>query len=144
MKIVIDTNIFVSSFISESGNPRKIIDLWKTGAITLCLTKDLIEEYIDVLNRFDIINKMEIKRLLNLFKKGINVIFIGSPPHLNIIKVDPDDNKFLECAVASHAKYIVSGDSHLKDLKIYKNIKIVTADEILKEMNKDICNKRLI
>lgn len=136
MKIVIDTNIFVSSFINKNGNPRKLIDLWKTGTITLCLTREIIAEYIEVLKRFDVVKDIEIKRLLNLFKKGININFVGILPKLNIIKEDPDDNKFIECAVASHAKYIVSGDSHLTKLKNYKNIKIVAVEEILIKINK--------
>ncbi len=49
MKVVIDTNIFVSSFFG--GNPRKIIDLWKKGNISLCLSKDILDEYVDVLQR---------------------------------------------------------------------------------------------
>ncbi len=136
MKIVIDTNIFVSSFINKNGNPRKLIDLWKTGTITLCLTREIIAEYIEALKRFDVVKNIEIKRLLNLFKKGININFVGILPKLNIIKEDPDDNKFIECAVASHAKYIVSGDSHLTKFKNYKNIKIVAVEEILTKINK--------
>ena len=50
IKVVIDTNVFVSSFFG--GNPRKVIDLWKSGQIVLCLSKDIVGEYIDVLQRF--------------------------------------------------------------------------------------------
>ncbi|MEW6201083.1 MAG: putative toxin-antitoxin system toxin component, PIN family, partial [bacterium] len=42
MKVVIDTNVFVSSFFG--GNPRRIIDLWSKGKITLCLSKDILDE----------------------------------------------------------------------------------------------------
>ena len=49
MRIVLDTNVFISSFFG--GNPRSIIDLWKDGRLTLCLSQDIIDEYIEVLGR---------------------------------------------------------------------------------------------
>jgi len=131
LKVVIDTNVFVSALLSAHGTPRRIIDLWKTGEITLCITKDILEEYIDVLRRFDFIEKHELKRLLDLFKKRMNLIFIAFTPSLSVIKDDPGDNKFIECAIAAKAQYIISGDNHLKALKTYRNIKIVSPAEFL-------------
>ena len=49
MRVVLDTNVFVSSFFG--GNPRAVIDLWKTGSLTLCLSQDILDEYIEVLRR---------------------------------------------------------------------------------------------
>ena len=49
MRVVIDTNVFISSFFG--GNPRKIIDLWRKEKITLCLSGDILEEYTKVLKR---------------------------------------------------------------------------------------------
>ena len=66
-KVVIDTNVFVSSFFG--GIPRKIIDLWKNGKITLCLSQAIIEEYIDVLIRLGIDNS-EINDLIKLFAEN--------------------------------------------------------------------------
>ena len=131
MKVVIDTNVFVSALFSAHGTPRRIIDLWKTSEITLCITKEILEEYIDVLRRFDFIEKHELKRLLDLFKKRMNLIFIAFTSSLSVIKDDPGDNKFIECAVAAKAQYIISGDKHLKALKVYRNIKIVSPSEFL-------------
>jgi len=131
LKVVIDTNVFVSALFSAHGTPRRIIDLWKTGEITLCITKEILEEYIDVLRRFDFIEKHELKRLLDLFKKRMNLIFIAFTLSLSVIKDDPGDNKFIECAVAAQAQYIISDDKHLKALKMYRNIKIVSPSEFL-------------
>jgi hypothetical protein len=131
LKVVVDTNVFVSALFSAHGTPRRIIDLWKTGEITLCITKEILEEYIDVLRRFDFIEKHELKRLLDLFKKRMNLIFIAFTSSLSVIKNDPGDNKFIECAVAAKAQYIISGDNHLKALKTYRNIKIVSPAEFL-------------
>ena len=49
MRVVIDTNVLISSFFG--GSPKKVIDLWKAGDITLCLSRDIIDEYLDVLQR---------------------------------------------------------------------------------------------
>ncbi len=47
IRVVVDTNVFVSSFFG--GNPRKVMDLWKTGEVTLCLSKPIVGEYVEVL-----------------------------------------------------------------------------------------------
>ncbi len=56
---------------------------------------------------------------------------------LDIIKDDPDDNKFLECAFAASAEYIISGDEHLLSLKRFMDIKIVNPAEFVKLMRKN-------
>jgi putative PIN family toxin of toxin-antitoxin system len=129
LRVVIDTNIFISSFFG--GAPREIIDLWKTGEITICLTQAIVEEYIKVLNRLGLKDKPEIKNLTKLFAEGFNSIFTTKTPNLNIIEDDPDDNKFLECAVALESRIIISGDKHLKDIKKYIDIEIMSPREFL-------------
>jgi putative PIN family toxin of toxin-antitoxin system len=129
LRVVIDTNIFISSFFG--GAPREIIDLWKTGKITICLTQAIVEEYIKVLNRLGLKDKPEIKNLTKLFAEGFNSIFTTKTPSLDIIEDDPDDNKFLECAVALESRIIISGDKHLKDIKKYIDIEIMSPREFL-------------
>lgn len=70
-------------------------------------------------------NEQELVELLNLFRKGFNCVFTVQPPSLRIVVKDPDDNKFIECAVATNAKYIVTGDSDLLEIKSYFDIEII-------------------
>ncbi len=56
--------------------------------------------------------------------------------NVEVIREDPEDNKFLDCAVAGKADYIVSGDQHLLELNEHEGIKIVTASELLKVLSK--------
>src|SRR4030067_3678161 len=98
MKVVIDTNIFVSSFFG--GNPKKIIDLWKNEKITLCLSHAVLNEYIDVLRRIGMKDEQELEELLSLFSKGFNILFTTKTPKLKIIQEEPDDDKFIELPVA--------------------------------------------
>jgi len=129
MRAVIDTNVFVSSFFG--GNPRKVIDYWFSGSLTLCVSKPILEEYFDVLGRFEFDDNALLMKLMSFFEKGANVLFVESPQEEQWIKNDPKDNKFIACAIALKADYIVSGDSHLARAKKVGNIKILTPSEIL-------------
>ena len=128
-KVVIDTNIFVSSFFC--GIPRQIINYWKTNQLALCLSQPIIEEYILVLNRLGLKNRSEMDDLIKLFSQGFNSHFTSKTPSLNIVKDDADDNKFIECAVALDCKVIISGDKHLKDIKKYIDICIYSPREFI-------------
>jgi putative PIN family toxin of toxin-antitoxin system len=136
MRVVVDTNIFISSFFG--GYPRKIIDLWKTGRITLCLSGAILEEYIDVLRRMGIADAKEFDELLALFRRQYNCVFTNRTPSLDIC-ADKDDNKFIETAVALKAEVIISGDKHLKSLGKYAGILIVPPKDFI-EYVKNIRN----
>jgi len=129
IRVVVDTNVFVSSFFG--GNPRKIVDLWKTGEVTLCLSKPIIEEYVEVLRRLGLQDERELDELLGLFAHGFHVLFSVKTPDLHLVEEDPDDDKFIECAVALKADFVISGDKNLIAIKDYMGIKIVTSREFL-------------
>ena len=131
LRVVIDTNVFISSFFG--GIPKKIINLWRDGKIIICLSQPIVEEYIKVLNRMGLTDKKEIFELTQIFAEGYNVIFVGKTPKLNIIEDDPDDNKFIECAVALNCKIIISGDNHLKSIKKYIDIEILSPREFIEK-----------
>lgn len=140
MKVVIDTNIFVSSFLG--GNPRRIIDLWKKGRITLCLSKDILDEYFEVLQRIGLKNEDELKELLSLLSKGFNIIFTAKTPKINAVKDDPDDDKFIECAVALKAEVIVSGDKAVKEIGDYMGIRILSPRQFVDQFESDLSEKK--
>lgn len=133
-KVVVDTNVFVSSFFG--GHPRKIIDLWKTGQISLCLSKDIIDEYVEVLQRLGLQNEKELEELLDLFARGFHVFFTGKTPTLYVVDKDPDDNKFIECAVALKADAVISGDKAVIEIQDYMGIKIYTPKDFLDHFEK--------
>jgi len=129
VKVVIDTNVFVSSFFG--GKPKKIIDLWKTGKLTLCLSDSILEEYIQVLRRLGLKDEAELEELLALFAKGIHIHFTKKTPDLNLIEEDSEDDKFIECAVALKARYIITGDKALESFGQYMRIKILSPQKFL-------------
>ena len=133
MKVVVDTNVFVSSFLG-TGNPRKIIDVWKQGEITLCLSTEIVEEYVEVLGRLGLADEGEIGEILQLFARGFHTIFTAKTPELKIVEKDPHDDMLFECAVALGASSIISGDKAVLAIKDYMGIRVVTPSEFLKQM----------
>ncbi len=129
LKVIIDTNVFISSFFG--GIPREIINLWKDGKIVICLSQNIIEEYLGVLNRLGLKNQKEIQNLTKLFAEGYNSIFTAKTPKIEIVENGPDDNKFIECAVALDSKIIVSGGKHLKEIKKYIDIDIISPKKFI-------------
>jgi putative PIN family toxin of toxin-antitoxin system len=130
IKVVIDTNVFISSFFG--GNPKRIIDLWKNEEVVLCLSKDVLDEYVDVLQRIGLKDEDEMEELLSLFAKGFNILFTAKTPKLNVVKNDPDDDKFVECGVALKADVIITGDKALRALGGYMGIRILAPQEFLR------------
>jgi len=107
VRAVIDTNVFVSSFFD--GNPRKVINMWKAGKVVLCLSGPVLDEYVEVMKRIRL-DEGEIKELLDFFAKGTNIVFTSRTKKLRVVRDDPDDDKFIECAVALQAEVIITGD----------------------------------
>ena len=131
MKAVVDTNVFISSFFG--GNPRKVIDLWKSGEITLCLSSAIVDEYTAVLRRLGLEGETELGELLDLFARGFHILFAAETPELKIVLADPSDDKFIECAVALKAEAIITGDKALKDIGKYMGIRILGPREFLSQ-----------
>jgi len=129
-----DTNVFVSSFFG--GNPRKVVDLWKSGEVALCLSTPIVDEYIEVLRRLGLQNEKELDELLGLFAHGFHVVFTAKTPDLHVVEKDPDDNKFIECAAALKADFIITGDKALLEIQDYMGIKIVSPKDFLSSYSK--------
>ena len=132
VKVVLDTNTLISALGWKKGNPRIIFQHCLSEKNTLVESKDLIKEFLLVINRpkFDFISKEEKQEfLIYLFQ----ICDLVEPKNtIRIIKDDPADNIVLECAVEGKADFIVSGDKHLLKLKEFGGIKIVNSKEFLK------------
>ena len=129
-KLVIDTNLIVSGLFSPKGLPSKLIERLAKRHFQLCVTRPIFKEYEAVVNRFTKISKTKRSKLIGKIRQ--HVFWFTSSQRINAIKDDPTDNKFLECALASNADFIVSGDKHLLNLKNrkFKNTYIVRLSEL--------------
>jgi len=131
MRVVVDTNVFVSSFFG--GYPRQVIDLWRQGEMTLCLSKEIVDEYIRVLQRLGL-EEEELEEILSLFARGFHCLFTSKTPSLRIIDEDPADDKLFECAVALKAEYIISGDAAVVRVENYMGIKVIGPKEFTQKL----------
>lgn len=128
-KVVVDTNVFVSAAILK-GQSSILMEKWKEGKFILCFSPDIFDEYFEVISRTKFKQEeKDIRELAEMLtERGIA---IEPNVHLDIVKEDPDDNKFLECAVIAGADFIVSGDSHLLKFRKYQGIEILKISEFL-------------
>ena len=130
---VIDTNVVISALLF-GGTPGVLIELWKKDKIAPLITDEIIAEYIRVLAypKFKLseeeINYIIHQEILPFFK------VVKSKPGPSIIKEDPDDDKFIQCAKAGKANVIISGDRHLLAVKSHQGINILTTAQFLKNL----------
>ncbi|MBT3257590.1 MAG: putative toxin-antitoxin system toxin component, PIN family [Deltaproteobacteria bacterium] len=127
-RIVIDTNIFISA-IFWGGKPREVVDLGRSGRISVFTSMEIQEELERKLKSKFGLDDQEVSQIL--FDFSLFTLPVEPSCKITIIDDDPDDNKFVECAVASKATHVVSGDKHLLNLKEYMGIQIKKAAEFL-------------
>ena len=113
-KIVLDTNCLLVS-ISKYGEAYPVWRAFLDGRYTLCVSTEILEEYEEIIGRM---TTPEIARnVVDAILKRRNVERIDPYFHWKLITADPDDNKFVDCAFASGATYIVSDDTHFDILR---------------------------
>jgi uncharacterized protein len=135
-RTVPDTNIIISGLLWR-GNPRRILDAARDGIIELFTSPVLLEELEDVLAREKFLARLTaanvtVQDLVSGYCALATVIEAEAIEP--VILVDPDDDAVLACALAADAEVIVSGDGDLLGLKKHKDIRILTATELLVEL----------
>jgi len=133
MKLVLDTNVFVSAFY-WGGNPQKIIDRIIEGIDKLYFSNEILNEVAAVMGRPKFKSSPEtIEKYIQAIEKTGKKVFI--PGNIKGICRDKDDDDKIECGILSGADYIITGDDDLLILKKYQHIKIVTIKEYLQIIN---------
>jgi len=114
MKIVLDTNCLVVCLPVTS--PYYFLwEAFRNRRITLCYTTDIINEYSEILSRF--YHQQFVSDIINELLLSPNVIKANNYYKWNLITVDPDDNKFVDCALNAGVDCIVTNDKHFNVLK---------------------------
>ena len=122
MKVVLDTNVFVSG-IFFSGPPATILEAWQDGKIELALSLDILAEYERVAN--DLASQYpNIAPAPFLLLIACDAELVDCPPLQEQVCADPDDDKFLACALATGSKHVVSGDKLLLKTSGYRGISV--------------------
>ena len=131
-KIVIDTNNLISA-LGWEGKSKELIRRIINKEFDLFISVKQIAELKRVMNyqKFSFTEEQKRKFLEILFEIA-NIV--ETKIKLDVVKEDPDDNILLECAVEVNADYIISGDEHLRKLKEFKGIRIVSVSEFFEVM----------
>src|SRR3989344_697685 len=134
MKVVLDTNVWLSAIVWR-GEATKIIDARINREVEIIITKEILSEIVDVLNRTRfkefIENKQE--KIEDLIRVILSIsTFIETKTKLDVVKKDPKDNIILEAGLDAKGDYIISYDDHLINMIEFNRIKILTPTEFLK------------
>jgi len=123
-KVVIDTNVFVSG-IFFSGPPYRILKAWQDGQLQIAVSEEIINEYRRVIDTLSAkLEHIDLDSIMELLL--IEAELVPSYSFEKPVCEDPDDDKFLACAIASKSKYIISGDKHLLKIGTFLDTIIVT------------------
>lgn len=109
-----DTNCLLASLSSSS----EYFIVWKSlqeGLYTLCVSNEILDEYQEIIELKT--NAVIAANVINTLVESRFVEYVDPTFHFNLIKRDPDDNKFVDCAICAQARYIVSNDRHFNDLE---------------------------
>ena len=125
MKVIIDTNVFISGMFFQGGTPRSILLAWKNKKFRIVVSPEILEEYNDTVKdlqeRYSTTDALEFLKLAML-----NSEYCQPSALPEKVCADPADDKFLACALASETKVIVSGDKHLLDVSGYNGIEVLS------------------
>jgi uncharacterized protein len=129
LKIVMDTNVFVSG-VFFSGPPYQILQAWQSGEFELAVSQEILDEYRRV---GEILSEerpnIDLNPILNFVIEHATVykpVKLKEP-----VCEDPDDDKFIACALASGSGVIVSGDKHLLKVSGYEGIEVLKPREFM-------------
>lgn len=132
-RLVLDTNSLIQS-ISRRSPYHELWVSFLDGRNNLCVTTEILNEYAEILERKT--NSYFSSLALEVIINNRHTIFVTPYYKFRVIANDPDDDKFVDCAIASNAKYIVTEDSHYNVLKQldFPKIEIIRLDDIIKQI----------
>jgi uncharacterized protein len=138
LRVVLDTNVFVSSLLSTHGLPVQVLNAWREGRYMLVTSPAIIAVIVEVMESSRIAKKYsigqeDIEGLVDLLKTD-TILVPGRAAIKGAVPRDPREEMFLACAVEARADCVVSGDRHLLDLQTYRDIPILTVKEFAEKL----------
>ena len=132
MRIVVDTNVLASA-VFFGGKPYQLLHYIMEGRVDVVASKEIVDEYEEIVSRLQqkypaISTRIPLQDILAQFE----IIRVSSDIH---VSRDPDDDKFISCAVDGKCIYIVSGDSDLLTIGNYGDIEILTVVDFLSRLD---------
>lgn len=131
IRVVLDTNVLVSAILFR-GELAKIADLWKGGRIVPVVSRETFDEFRRVLHypKF----RLTPSEMRSIIQDEVLPFFevVEKVGRISGVCPDPDDDKFIACAVAAGVDFVVSGDQGLCDLGKYRTMRIIRPSELVK------------
>ena len=131
MRVILDTNVFVSGAFF-GGIPARILGAWRDARVQLVLSAEIFEEYRRVgqilEDRYPGVDPEPLLALL-----AVHVEFVEAPALIEPVSADPDDDKFLACAIAAGVTLIVSGDKDLVDQSGWRGVRVLRPRQFVDE-----------
>lgn len=142
LRVVIDTNLIISGTTKSNTTPHRLLEGWRKKEFLLITSIPILSEIKEVLERKEIqahffLKPEDIQEMIQAL--STQTIITSGALEVDIVKDDPDDNKFIAAAIEGSASYVISGDRHLLDIKEYEGIKIMKARNFLEDvLQKDV------
>ncbi len=135
MKLVLDTNVLLVS-ISPRSDYHWIFQSFISEDFQLCVTTDILAEYEEVIEQH--MGHEVADTILQIIENAVNVELVTRYYKWNLISEDPDDNKFVDCAVAGNATFIVTHDRHFNVLKKvdFPKVEVIDVAQLKVELKK--------
>lgn len=131
MRIIVDTNVFVSG-IFFGGVPGRILDAWRDARVRLVLSAEILEEYQRVGQELATqYPGVDLQPFLGLLT--VEAEFVEAPDLPEAVSADPDDDKFLACALAAGVDVVVSGDGDLFDQSGWRGVRVLRPRQFVDE-----------
>lgn len=131
MRIILDTNVFVSG-VFFGGLPARILEAWRDGRIELVLSAEILDEYQRVgrilASQY---SGVDLEPFLTLV--AVHAELVEAPALPQPVSADPDDDKFLACAIAAGVPMIVSGDKDLLDQAGWHRVRVLRPRQFFDE-----------
>lgn len=131
MKVVLDTNVFVSG-IYFGGPPGNILEAWQNDRVELAVSLEILAEYDRVCHELAA-TYLEVDPAPFLALVTLNSELRDCPPLQEQVCDDPDDDKFLACALSVGSKFVVSGDRLLLKVSGYRGIDVIRPREFVNQ-----------
>ena len=122
MKIVLDTNCLLQIIFPQSYH-KEVWDAFFAGQYTLCFSNEILLEYREIIARRTG-DAIFAENVVEAILSAPNIERVTPYYHFNMIIADPDDNKFVDCAITAGATFIVSNDKHFDELANYDYPKV--------------------
>ncbi len=128
-RVVFDTNILISALLSLTGAPFRCVALARAGIIQSITCAQILDEFAEKLQTKFAFREDRAWQATEEIRAISQ--FVTAPGTLRIVSDDPDDDVVIECALVGEASIVISGDKHLRAMKQYKDVQILTASEFL-------------